>query len=89
MRYDVIFLRWIMHTIVEVSVSALCPKDEEPTDAHIGNYCEATQPPDHGIACKINLAMIFDPEVLSEMRLLGHSLQSDNTTHNSATKTWP
>ena len=53
-----------MLTIFKISVASLRAKNEEAPHGNVGGYCSRTQKPDHGVSEKIDLAMIFYPEIL-------------------------
>jgi hypothetical protein len=53
-----------MRTILKISVASLRAKNEEAPHGNIAGYCSRTQKPDQGVPEKINLAMIFYPEIL-------------------------
>jgi hypothetical protein len=53
-----------MLTILKISVAPLRAKNEEAPHGNVAGYCSGTQKPDQGVPEKIDLAMIFYPEIL-------------------------
>ena len=51
-------------TIIEISITAFCPEDEKAADGHVCDCGKCARPPNEWIADKIDLFVIFDPEVL-------------------------
>lgn len=51
-------------TVIEVPVATFLPEDEESTDECVESHCQCTGPPDHGVPDKVDLFVVFDPEIL-------------------------
>lgn len=51
-------------TVLEVAESTLRTEDQKPADGYVAEYRSGTEPPNHRIAQKVDLAIVFDPEIL-------------------------
>ncbi len=51
-------------TLLQILESSLFPQDEECSDAEVKEDGNRARPPYNGIASKINLFVVLDPEVL-------------------------
>lgn len=54
-------------TIVEIFKSSLLSQDQQTTNTHIRHNSKCAQPPHHRIADKVDLAMVFHPEILENV----------------------
>jgi len=53
-----------MLTILKISVASLRAKNQEAPHGNVTGYCSRAQKPDQGVSEKIDLAIIFYPEIL-------------------------
>jgi hypothetical protein len=53
-------------TILKVTISTLLAQEEEPTDGGVTKDSKGTKIPNENVANKIDLPMIFHPEVLRQ-----------------------
>jgi hypothetical protein len=65
-KYELLHVMHVkgMLTILKISVATLRAKNEEAPHGNVAGYRGRTQKPDQGVSEKIDLAMIFHPEIL-------------------------
>lgn len=51
-------------TILKIPVTSLRAKNKKAPHGNIASYCSSAHEPDHRVSEKIDLAMIFNPEIL-------------------------